>query len=205
MKKITLLTLLMFAFFSCKKEVQKSKKTVNSQALIYSSKAINPFLKYNSEHNDYQIIGLNKPEKFNKEELYFPLQGNDFNYTKSDTFDYFTATTFDLNKINYKVIIYNTYGENDIKVLNVQLNSYLDSGEQIDALLLDCRFTFETIYYNDFSIKKNGIIEIKKIAVENLEYNDEGDIIGNKTINDTVTELVKYKINPTGHFIKTTH
>ena len=131
----------------------------------------------------------------------FPLKENEFNFTKSADFKYYTATTFDLDKTNCKVIAYTTYGDNDSKVLNIQLNSY-QSGKQIDALLLDCRFTFETEYYTNFSIKENGTITLKKLAIESLLFNDEGDIIGKKTITDTTTVTVQYKMNAAGHFIK---
>ena len=67
---------------------------------------------------------------------------------------------------------------------------------------MDCRFTFETEYYRNFTIQTDKTIAIKKIAIESLEFNDKGDIIGNKKVNDTLTEVVKYKIDPQGNFIK---
>jgi hypothetical protein len=60
---------------------------------------------------------------------------------------------FNFDKVTYKVIAYTTYGENDSKIVNIQLNSYVAS-VQTDALLLDNRFTFETEYYRQFSIKE---------------------------------------------------
>lgn len=192
-------------FFSCKKEVEKSivpeTKKIKIDSLIYSSSDFAPHLKFNSELTEYELIGLVKPKDFTTKELSFTVKENDYNFEKSAEFEYYTATTFDVEKTNYKVIAYTTYGENDIKVLNIQLNSY-QGGKQIDALLLDCRFTFEIEYYRNFSIKNNGIIAIKKLAIDGLLHNDEGDIIGKRAVKDTITEVVQYKMDATGHFIK---
>lgn len=95
------------------------------------------------------------------------------------TLKYYTTTSFNYNTVAYKVSAYTSYGENDSKVVNIQLNSYLFN-IQIDALLLDCRFTFETEYYRQFSIKKDGTIAIKKLATDGSAYDDKGDIIGQK-------------------------
>jgi hypothetical protein len=204
MKKIVFLILIL-AFFSCKKDAEKSIdttiKTTKTDSIIYSSNEFQPHLKFNSEFCEYQITGLDNPKEFTSKELSFPLKENEFEYNKSADFKYFTPSTFDLDKINCKVIAYTSYGENDSTVLNIQLNSYL-AGVQIDALLLDCRFTFETEYYRNFSIKKSGTIIIKKLAIDSLLYNNEGDIIGKKAVNDTTTEVVQYKINTMGHFVK---
>ena len=204
MKKIAFLILLAF-FFSCKKENKKTAEPTEIQKentnILYDSKAMAPYLKFDNELIEYNIIGLKDAHKFTAEETEFPVKENDFDSEKSDAFDYYVVHSFDIEAINYKVLAYNTYGENDGKVLNVQLNSY-SGGVQKDALLLDCRFTFETEYYRNFTILSDKTVAIKKIAVESLEFNDNGDIIGNKKVNDTLTEVVKYKIDPQGQFIK---
>ncbi|WP_418262704.1 hypothetical protein [Flavobacterium faecale] len=191
--------------FSCKKEVKEKngldKPKKSSDSLVYSSTALQPHLKFNSEYSEYELTGLKNSSTFTSKDINFPVKENDFNYNKSNDFDYYTISNFDIDKVHYKIIAYNSYGENDSKVLNVQLNSYI-SDKQIDALLLDCRFTFETEYYRLFKIKNNSTIDIKKIAVDSLLYNEEGDIIGKKTVNDTTIETVQYQIKKTGHFIK---
>ncbi|WPR73019.1 hypothetical protein SLW70_07840 [Flavobacterium sp. NG2] len=204
MKKIAFLMTLA-VFFSCKKETEKpiiSKEVKqDTTTLIYDSKAIAPYFKFDEELIEYKIVGLKDNQKFTPDEITFPLKENDFDYIKSPSFDYYLVHTFDIDTIHYKVLAYNSYGENDAKVLNVQLNSYV-SGKQKDALLLDCRFTFETEYYRNFTIRSNRTIEIKKVAVESLIFNEAGDIIGNKKVNDTISEVVKYKMNPSGKFTK---
>ena len=192
--------------FSCKKETVKpiipDVKVTVVDSIIYSSKDFEPHLKFNSEFSEYELIGLQNPKEFTPKELTYVVKENNFEFIKSSEFKYFTATNFDFKKTNYKIIAYRTYGENDIKVVNIQLNSYR-SGMQTDALLLDSRFTFETEYYSEFKIKKDGSIAIKKLAVNGLLYNEEGDITGKKTAKDTTVEVVHYKMNVNGQFIKT--
>lgn len=204
MKKIAFLILLAF-FFSCKKENQKTAEPIEIQkentSVLFDSKAIAPYLKFDDELIEYNIINVKDAQKFTAEETEFPVKENDIDSEKSDALDYYLLHSFDIEAVNFKILAFNTYGENDAKVLNVQLNSY-SAGEQKDALLLDCRFTFETEYYRNFTIQTDKTIAIKKIAIESLEFNDKGDIIGNKKVNDTLTEVVKYKIDPQGNFIK---
>lgn len=204
MKKITLLFLLILSF-SCKKTSENAETIieaeVKNQDFIYKYTETAPYIKFNTQFSEYEIEGLENPQKFSTTELNEVIKENEFEFTKSDAFKYYVAKTFDIDKVNYKVIIYNTYGENDSKVLNIQLNSYL-AGTPIDALLLDCRFTFETEYYRNFVINKDKTIDIKKIAVEKLLYNDDGDIVGVKNVNDTISLPIKYKMDPSGKFLK---
>ncbi|MCW2120371.1 hypothetical protein [Flavobacterium sp. 7A] len=204
MKKITFLILTVL-FFSCKKESEKpivpETKKIESDSLFYSSKDFQPYLKFNSEYTEYELTGLETPKEFTSSDLSFKVKENDYNFDKSADFKYFTTAAFNLDKIKYKVIAYATYGENDGKVINLQLNSYV-SNIQVDALLLDCRFTFEIEYYRKFEIKKDGNITIKKYSIDGYTYNDAGDIIGKRATNDTVTTISRYKTNTNGQFIK---
>jgi hypothetical protein len=45
--------------------------------------------------------------------------------------------------------------------------------------MLDNRFTFETEYYRQFSIKRWNH-RYKKLAINGLAYDEEGDIVGQK-------------------------
>lgn len=195
--------MLTILFISCKndtKEAATKEENTNQATIAISSKNLDSYLKLDPELVEYDITGLDKAEKFSSTALSFPIKENDFDYAKSTDFDYFTAKSFEIAANTFKIILFNTYGENDAKILNIQLNSY-NGGKLVDALLLDCRFTFETEYYRNFKIDGNTI-EIKKISVDKLDFNDNGDIIGNKKVNDTLTEVVKYQINDKGLFIK---
>lgn len=204
MKKITLFIVLLVVF-SCKKEATTpiviEKTQPKTDSIIYSSANIKPHLKFNSEYSEYELIKLKNPQSFSQQELNYPVKENEFEFNKSTDFQYFTTSSFNFDKVTYKVIAYTTYGENDSKIVNIQLNSYVAS-VQTDALLLDNRFTFETEYYRQFSIKRDGTIAIKKLAINGLEYDEEGDIVGQKKVKDTTITLVQYKMNPTGKFTK---
>ncbi|NRT15635.1 hypothetical protein HNP99_001992 [Flavobacterium sp. 28A] len=204
MKKAALL-LLLIVVFSCKKEGEKSTNTkteiAKTDSIVYNTNDFQPHLKLEDEFSEFELTGLKNPEKFTAVELTYPIKENEFDFKKSADFDYFTVNDFNVDKTKCKIIAFSSYGENDSKIVNLQLNSY-QSGEQKDALLLDCRFTFETEYYRNFEIKKDGTVIIKKIAVNGLLYNNEGDITGEKAVNDTTTEVVKYKMNANGQFVK---
>lgn len=204
MKKITLFIVLVVVF-SCKKEattpIVLEKTKPNTDSIIYSSANIKPHLKFNSEYSEYELIKLKNPQSFSQQELNYPVKEHEFEFNKSTDFQYYTTSSFNFDQVTYKVIAYTTYGENDSKIVNIQLNSYVASA-QTDALLLDSRFIFETEYYRQFSIKKDGTIAIKKLAINGLEYDEEGDIVGQKKVKDTTITLMQYKMNPTGKFTK---
>ena len=198
--------ILILTVCSCKKEDSKTTVTPNASSIeadsiIYNSKSFEPHLKFNSELSEYELIKLANPESFTDLELSYPIHENDFEFDKTEDFKYYTPFSFDFEGVSYKLIAYHSYGENDLKVVNIQLNSYLE-GKQTDALLVDCRFTFETEYYREFTITKNGIITIEKVAIEGLNYNSDGDIVGKKTVKDTTAETVRYKMSAKGNFVK---
>ncbi|MDG2432706.1 hypothetical protein [Flavobacterium sp.] len=207
MKKITFL-ILVLVVCACKKEDSNTAipapppmQSLPATNFIYSSKSLEKHIKFNSELSQYELVQLENPQSFSITELNFPVKENEFEYNKSKDFKFYTPFNFEKDKIEYKVITYHSYGENDTKVLNVQLNSYSD-GKPIDALLLDCRFVFETEYYREFSIKEDGTILIKKVTINGLNYDDDGNIIGTKAVKDTTTENLNYKLNSTGSFTK---
>lgn len=72
----------------------------------------------------------------------------------------------------------------------------------VDRLLLDCRFSFETQYFRTFKIDKDKNIEIIKFSINNLEYNESGDIIGEKQNPDITKVKVDYRIDTKGYFKK---
>lgn len=205
MKKLILsLIIIVSLFFSCKKtddtsELNNSDSITNKEALYTTANTLG-YLEFDKEFNEYKIIGIKEAQKFTSSEMEFKLKENEFEVSKSEDLGYYTIHTFDIDKTNFKVILYSSYGDNDSNVVNIQLNSY-QSGVQVDALLLDCRLVFETEYYRDFSINKDKTIEIKKMAIDKYEHNENGDIIGDKAVSDTLVTVAKYKIDDLGKFI----
>jgi hypothetical protein len=198
MKKFIFFIILL-AVYSCKKEDTKtlavpSKSVLTTNTIIYSSKSLKPYLKFNEEFSEYELIKLDNPQLFTDADLNYPVKENEFEFNKTADFKYYTPFTFEFSNVSYKLIAYHSYGENDSKVTNIQLNSYRGK-QQIDALLLDCRFIFETEYYSEFTIAKDGTIAIKKIAINGLNYDQKGNIVGEKKVKDSTTETVRYKMN----------
>ena len=196
----------MLTVCSCKKDNGKTtvapiKSKHQSDGVIYSTKLFEPHIQFNTELSTFELIELKNPKSFTEIELTYPVKQNEFEFNKTNDFKYYTPFTFNFEGVSYNLIAYYSYGENDSKVLNIQINSYLD-GKQIDALLLDCRFTAETEYYREFTIKKEGTIVIKKVLIDGLNYNAKGDIIGQKTVKDTTSETIRYKMNTQGTFKK---
>ncbi len=200
---------------SCKENTQKRNnsksekenktenlKTVENK-LPYTSEDVKKYYKTDSDSTNYIVtVPEQKLVNFNSEEILFPIKENDFEIKSKMTDKYFSIETFNFqNDISCKLIIYNTYGENDSKILNVQLNSYKQN-KLVDQLLLDCRFTFENQYYRNFSIGRDETIELIKYSINSLEFNENGDIIGEKTTPDTNKEKFIYTIDNGGKFVK---
>lgn len=115
---------------------------------------------------------------------------------------YYLIEKINLSKeIFLELIIFNTRGENDMKVLNIQLNSFFNN-HLVDQILLDNRFTFETEYYRNFKIDENGQITIQKFTIAALEFSENGDIMRKKDHPDTSTVKLSYYINKNGMFKK---
>ncbi|WP_228452322.1 hypothetical protein [Chryseobacterium sp. c4a] len=203
-------------FFSCKENTQKINTTDNpvqnsksenlktvKNKLPYTSEDIKKYYKTDLDSTNYIVtIPDQKRINFNSEEIRFPIKENDFEINPKPTDKYSVIETFSFpNDISCKLIIYNTYGENDSKILNVQLNSYKQN-KLTDQLLLDCRFTFENQYYRTFSINKDEMIELVKYSINRLEFNENGDIIGEKETPITNKEKFLYAIDNEGKFVK---
>lgn len=169
----------------------------------YTEKDVRKFYNYDTETGLYEM--KNKESKwtnFELNELDFPIKENEFSIhpTVQDKFAVVDTLNFSSSLIS-KVVIYNTLGDNDSPILNVQLNSYLN-GNLKDQLLLDSRFTFETEYFRTFEIQEDQKITIHKFSVNHLEFNDAGDIVGEKEVSDTLKVTVDYKLMNDGIFKK---
>lgn len=211
MKKIILAAFLML--FSCKENTNPTDNTpaqnktestpIMQIKLPYTSDDVKKYYKADSDSTIYLVnqekVKLNK---FSSELTSLLIKENDFEIKPKSTDKYAILEAVDFsNEISCKVIIYNTFGENDSKILNIQLNSY-KKNKLVDQLLLDCRFTFEIQYYRTFSINKDETIDITKYSINRLEYSENGDIIGEKKNPEINKEKVIYKIDIEGKFIK---
>lgn len=199
---------------SCKKDnnnqignnqYEKISKKIMKDNLPFTSENIKNFYKIDKDSISYIInnsnrqINIIKGDEMDKS---IAIKENEFDIKPKDENIYYEIETFKFSETNTgKLILYNTFGENDIKILNVQLNSYVNN-ILVDKLLLDCRFSFETQYFRTFKINKEKNIEIIKLSINSLEYNEAGDIIGEKQNADTIKVKVDYDIDAKGYFIK---
>ena len=181
--------------------IQKSSKMNN--IFPYTDENASKFYNFDTELGRYVVnVNENKMMKFNSDKADFLVKENDFGIKPTVDGKYAEIETLNFSSlVSCKVIVYNTIGDNDTAILNVQLNSY-HNGQLKDQLLLDSRFTFETEYYRTFIINKNHSIKINKFSVNNLEFNEAGDILGEKTVADTVKVTVSYQLLNDGFFKK---
>nr|WP_295771678.1 carboxypeptidase-like regulatory domain-containing protein [uncultured Mucilaginibacter sp.] len=160
------------------------------------------FYKKNNESGDYSLL---IPEGFaltpNKNNG-VQVKESPYGYEMKDDTRYITASQFHMAGVDCKIIVYKVNGENDRTVINTQLNSYDKTGKQLDALLLDSRFTFEVIYHRDFLIEQNGKITINLHSKDQYTYNEQGDITGSLNNAPVETSTVVYQLKPNGMFIK---
>lgn len=217
LKLITINLIVLTCVYCCKKSntgnVNSQNNNLSKDSIStemknnfpYTSDSVKPFYKLDADSISYIVNTAYKelsPENFGEKNTLIPLKENDFDIVLDTKSKFYTLETFKFSDQNTaKLIIYNTFGENDSKILNVQLNSYMNN-VLIDQLLLDCRFTFETEYYRTFTINKDKNIKLVKHTVDKLEYNDAGDIVGEKQIGDSSKVTVDYTIDAAGKFIK---
>ena len=131
---------------------------------------------------------------FSEAEKALPLKGDTYNYDLNslDGRYYTVAERKDKNGYDYKLIVYNTGGDNDTEILVTQLISY-KQGKPIDALLLELNFTFEIAYSSRY-IVDNKSIRIDQYAINGLQCSEDGDIIGTKEVPDSTIWRLVYHI-----------
>lgn len=199
--------------FSCiegngKNDAQQTKEIIQKSAVMsemfpYTDKNAGKFYTFSTEQDRYIVTADEKKMmNFQNNKLILPIKENDFVIIPTIKDKYAIVETMNFSSpVSCKIIVYNTIGDNDTPILNVQLDSY-HNGQLRDQLLLDSRFTFETEYYRTFVINKDKSIKINKFSVNNLEFNEAGDILGEKKIADTVKVTVDYKLTNDGYFKK---
>jgi len=179
---------LIFIIINCKeqntKEVDiklKVENTTNNPVMTesklpYSSDEVKKYYKCDLGASNCSVVAIpdHKLMSFTPEELSLPIKENDFEITPAIENKYLEIEKFTFqNNISGSLIIYNTNGDNNSKILNVQLKSY-KNGQLSDQLLLDSRFTFEVGYYRTFMIRKDEKIEIVKHSVNSLRLMKKG-------------------------------
>ena len=103
-----------------------------------------------------------RPNNFNQQEVSIPVKGDN------------AIGSFGYDHNTFKLIIYNKPGEADTPLLNVQLNSYAQDGNLVDALLLDSVFCYEDIVrFSDFVINADYTVNIDG----NVLYKYEDDMV----------------------------
>lgn len=145
-------------------------------------------------------------KSFNEQESLIPIKAEYFSFNTVNTnIRYFEAYSFNIDDFHYKLIIYNRFGEGDVFYFNVQLNSYNSNGKLVDALLLDSRYGFEgNNFFREFSINKNGEIDIFYNIIKLYEMNDNDEIYEIKDPTSATLANETYKIE-NGKFILIKH
>ncbi|TWP27374.1 hypothetical protein ETU09_07985 [Apibacter muscae] len=160
--------------FSCQNTPKNNKKQIEPYKeviLPYTSQKLKPFYSVDSLTGGVELtIKDIKPITFTKEELLQNVKNSE-GINKGNA--YYPLIYFYIDSIIYKGIIYNGYSDNDINAFVFQLTSYDNKGKIIDAILLDSRFIFEVYYWNDFTIRSDGYIDLIKYSHQLYDFSEE--------------------------------
>lgn len=120
-----------------------------------------------------------RPNNFNQQEVSIPVKGDNFGSPNMEVgVHYYAIGSFGYDHNTFKLIIYNKPGEADTPLLNVQLNSYAQDGNLVDALLLDSVFCYEDIVrFSDFVINADYTVNIDGNVLYKYE---DGMVVKNK-------------------------
>lgn len=138
---------------------------------------------------------------FNQQEITIPVKGENFlsPWIAKDT-RYYKLGQFEDKDNIFKLIMYNTIGESDTPLFNVQLNSYNRKGTLLDALLLSSLFGYEDIIrFSHFKITPDYAIVIDNYVIYPYEYGEYGTMPNKKNPVPEVYLQEQYKII-TGRF-----
>ncbi len=118
---------------------------------------------------------MRRLNNFNQQEVSIPVKGDNFGSPNMEVgVPYYAIGSFGYDHNTFKLIIYNKIGEADTPLLNVQLNSYGQDGNLVDALLLDSIFCYEDIVrFSDFVINADYTVNIDS----NVLYRYEDDMM----------------------------
>lgn len=197
MKKIVLLVLCALFLSFCSLP-QRATESFGG----WSNNTVDSLLFFNDTVSSYQL----KPKyqravvPFSVKEREMQPKGETYGYDMNsiDGRYYTVAEHKDRYGHDYKLIIYNIRGDNDMEILVSQMNSY-KQGTLIDALVLEMNFTFETKCSACYTIN-DSVVKIDRYEINGILYAEDGDIIGAKAVPDTVIYHSVYKIED-GQFI----
>jgi hypothetical protein len=179
------------------------KNNQSNDDILFDSRHAARFIQMHAETGEYTLI---VPKGFkllhSSHENKLPVKESPFDYQLEKGGSYIEARAFKLNDVNCRIIIYNTFGENDTKVLNIQLNTYDQYNNLKDALLLDSRYSAENLYYNEFIVFQDGTVDIRQFKKTQFIYNEQGDILSEaKNVAPKITK-VRYSLAANGTLIK---
>lgn len=131
--------------------------------------------------NGITELSLSETEKsqtipFTQQEITIPVKGENFPspWIAKDT-RYYKLGHFEDKDNIFQLIIYNTIGESDTSLLNVQLNSYDRKGILLDSLLLSSFFSYEDIiHFSHFKISPDYTIVINNYVIHPYEPGEYG-------------------------------
>ncbi|HFI6648314.1 TPA: hypothetical protein ACUA5P_004497 [Escherichia coli] len=136
---------------------------------------------YKNIINGITELSLSETEKsqtipFNQQEITIPVKGKNFlsPWIAKDT-RYYKLGHFEDKDNIFQLIMYNTVGESDTSLLNVQLNSYDRKGILLDSLLLSTFFSYEDIIrFSHFKIFPDYTIAINNYVIHPYEPGEYG-------------------------------
>ncbi|WP_081298419.1 hypothetical protein [Gilliamella sp. wkB108] len=163
------------------------------------------FSKYYKEVNhEIKLLPkyLKQAKVFKSHEIESNLEDDSW---ESDQFQgyirYYEVGGFEFENYYYKLFIYNSYGESDTLVLNIEINSYDTQGNIVDNLILDKQYYYEDIScFTKFKINTDFTINLTNYVTYYYKvgyYGDEKGLIKNPKPQIYLKQ--KYKINQ-GHF-----
>ncbi|QLN18096.1 hypothetical protein HVZ29_04390 [Escherichia coli] len=169
-----------------------------------STKSIQLANHYKNITNGITELSLSETQKsqttpFNQQEITIPVKGDNFlsPWIAKDT-RYYELGQFKDNV--FKLIMYNTIGESDTPLLNVQLNSYDRKGILLDSLLLSTFFGYEDIIrFSHFKINPDYTIAIDNYIIYPYEPGEYGTTARKKNPKPELYVQANYKIVK-GHF-----
>ncbi|WP_240726385.1 hypothetical protein [Escherichia sp. E4702] len=198
MNKTSLALLSLILFITTTSTIAQNK----ALTLPLDSTKITPFaIYYKNITNGITELSLSENQKsqttpFNQQEITIPVKGDNFlsPWIAKDTRFYELGQFEDKDNI-FKLIMYNTIGESDTPLLNVQLNSYDRKGCLLDSLLLSTFFGYEDIIrFSHFKINQDYTIAIDNYVIHPDEPGEYGMTLHKKNSKPELYLQENYKI-----------